>query len=154
MASPTIDLRPFELADAEAVSAMVRQVFDEHVAASFERAGIDEMHHHVAPEAIVERARTHRTLVAWQENVIVGVIEVHDEDHVSMLFVRTSHMGQGIATALMTRAIEMCKAAGCQKMTVNAALNAQSFYARLGFEPTDEPQRIHGFAYVPMAKTL
>ena len=154
MQDPAIDIRPFEPADAEAVSAMVRGVFDEHVSASFEPAGVDEMHDHVSPEGIIRRAQTHSTLVAWEGDVPVAVIEVRNSSHVSMLFVQTSHMGRGIATTLMDRAIERCRAAGCQKLTVNAALNAQSFYARLGFRATDDPQKVHGFAFVPMEKTL
>jgi cystathionine beta-lyase/cystathionine gamma-synthase/predicted N-acetyltransferase YhbS len=154
MEDKTIEIRPFEPDNAEAVSALIREVFDEHVSGSFEPAGVAEMHQHVAPESIVERARSHRTLVAWEEGVVVGVVEVRGTSHVSMLFVRTSHMGQGIATALMARTIETCRSAGFPNMTVNASLNAQSFYERLGFEPADEPQKIHGFAFVPMEKVL
>ncbi len=63
-------------------------------------------------------------------------------------------MGLGIATALMARAEEACRAAGRPTMTVNASLNAQSFYERLGFATTEEPQRLHGFVFVPMEKEL
>lgn len=149
-----VELRAFEPADADAVSAMVRQVFDEHVAPSFEPEGIAEMHSHLSPLAIAERATTHRTFVAWQGQQAVGVVEVRDTDHVSMLFVRTSHMGLGIATALMVRAVEAGQAAGRSKMTVNSSLNAQSFYERLGFVTASEPQRADGFAFVPMEKEL
>ena len=154
MIPEAIVIRPFGPADASAVSSLVRQVFDAHVAASFEPEGIAEMHAHIAPEAIAERTRAHRTFVAWRGVQAVGVIEVQDTDHVSMLFVRTSYMGLGIATALMARAEEACRAAGCPKMTVHSSLNAQSFYERLGFVPASEPQRAHGFAFVPMEKRL
>jgi predicted N-acetyltransferase YhbS len=154
MIAATIEIHPFKPADAEPVSTLVRQVFDEHVAPSFEAEGLAEMHRHVAPEAIVERAQTHRTFVAWQGRQVVGVIEVRDTDHVSMLFVRTSHMGLGIATALMACAIEASRAAGRPRMTVNSSLNAQSFYQRFGFVATAVPQKAHGFAFVPMEKKL
>jgi predicted N-acetyltransferase YhbS len=154
MSAETIEIRPFTPADAGPVAALVRQVFDEHVAPSFEAEGIAEMHRHIAPEAIAERAQTHRTFVAWQGGEAVGVIEVRDTDHVSMLFVRTSHMGLGIATALVARAIEAGRAAGRPRMTVNSSVNAQSFYERFGFVATTEPQRLHGFAFVPMEKDL
>jgi predicted N-acetyltransferase YhbS len=150
----TIEIRTFKPADAQAVSDLVRQVFDEHVASTFEPEGIVEMHRHIAPEAIVERATTHRTFVAWQDRLVVGVIEVRQTEHVSMLFVRTSHMGLGTATALMARAIEACRAAGWPKVSVNSSLNAQSFYERLGFAAVDGPQKAHGFAFVTMEKRL
>jgi predicted N-acetyltransferase YhbS len=154
MITDTIEIRPFRPADTDAVAAMVRQVFDEHVAPSFAPEGIAEMHQYVAAQAIAGRAKTHRTFVAWQGRQVVGVIEVRQTDHVSMLFVCTSHMGLGIATALMARAIDACRAACCPKLTVNSSLNAQSFYGRLGFVAADEPQKAHGFAFIPMEKDL
>lgn len=149
-----IQIRPFAPTDAKAVSDLVRRVFDEHVAASFGPEGIAEMHCHVTAAAIAQRARTHQTFVAWQGKQVVGVVEVRDTNHVSMLFVRTSHMGLGIATALMARVEEACRAAGRQRMKVHSSLNAQTFYERLGFVPTDEPQMVQGFAFVSMEKKL
>ena len=150
----TIEVRRFRPADAAAVSALVRQVFDEHVAPTFQPEGIEEMHRHVSAEAIAGRAETHATFVAWQGGLPAGVIEVRDTTHVSMLFVRTSHMGLGIATALMARAEEACRAAGLPRMTVHSSVNAQSFYERLGFHATHDPQHVHGFSFVPMEKRL
>lgn len=147
-------IRPIVPADTGMVSVLVRQVFDEHVAPSFAPNGVAEMHAYIAPQAIVERARTHITLVAWEGSLAVGVIELRDEDHVSMLFVRTSHMGRGIAAVLMARAEAACRAAGRRVMTVNSSLNAQSYYKRLGFVPVGELQCVGGFAFVPMERPL
>lgn len=162
MLAHAMQILPFAAADAACVSALVRRVFDEHVAASFGPEGIAEFYAYASPQALIERAATHRTFVAWQPVLSgveggrqpVGMIEVRDTDHVSMLFVRTCDMGLGIATALMVRAEDACRAAGRPAMTVNSSLNAQSFYERLGFVPASEPQRLHGFAFVPMQKTL
>jgi GNAT superfamily N-acetyltransferase len=152
--SDAITIQPFDQGTAVEVSALVRQVFDEHVAPSFGPEGVAEMHRHVAPEAITDRARTHSTFVAWQQGQPVGVIEVRDADHVSMLFVRTSHMGLGIASALLARAEEACRAAGRPKMTVHSSLNAQTFYERLGFVARSEPQHVHGFSFLSMEKDI
>lgn len=162
MLPEAVEIRPLVPEDAERGSALVRRVFDEHVSSTFEPEGVAEFHAYAAPEALVERAATHRTFVAWQivlsgatgSEQPVGVIEVRDTDHVSMLFVRTSHMGLGIATALLARAEDACRAAGRSTMTVHSSLNARSFYERLGFVATEEPQRLHGFAFVPMKKDL
>jgi GNAT superfamily N-acetyltransferase len=154
MIPEAVEVRRFRPEDAKQVSALVRGVFDEHVAATFEPEGIAEMHCHVSPAAIAGRAETHDTFVAWQGARPVGVIEVRDRDHVSMLFVETSHMGLGIATALLARAVEAARAAGRPAMTVHSSLNAQSFYERAGFVAASEPQRADGFAFVPMKKRL
>jgi GNAT superfamily N-acetyltransferase len=163
-------IRRFCAADAEPVSVLARQVFDEHVAPTFEPKGVAGMHAHLRAEAIAERARTHLTLVALlpdpetpatgprDEGVTaaraVGVIEVKSAAHVSMLFVGTAQMGRGIATELMARAEAASRAAGRAAMTVHSSLNAESYYRMLGFAPTDEPQKVHGFAYVPMERHL
>jgi GNAT superfamily N-acetyltransferase len=162
MPSEAIEIRLFRPTEAEAVSALVREVFDQHVAPSFSPQGIAEMHEHLSPEAIAERARTHATLVAWQHVASapgsgtepVGVIEVRKKDHVSMLFVRTSHMGLGVATTLLNRALDACRTAGRPRMTVNSSLNAQTFYERLGFSPTGNPRHVNGIAYLPMERRL
>jgi GNAT superfamily N-acetyltransferase len=177
-------IRSFHPDDTEPVSRLVRQVFDEHVAPTFEPEGIAEMHAHFSANAIAERAETHLTLVAlsaprapralgvleaeppgspartefpdeaWEEAGVVGVIEVRDQDHVSMLFVKTSQMGRGIATTLMARAEREARAAGKSAMRVHSSLNAESFYRMMGFAPTGETQKVHGFAFVPMKKKL
>jgi GNAT superfamily N-acetyltransferase len=154
MIPEVIEIRRFRLEEADLVSALVRGVFSEHVAPTFEPEGVAEMLRHVLPEAIACRAETHDTFVAWQGARPVGVIEVRDRDHVSMLFVRTSHMGLGIATALLARAVEAARTAGRPAMTVHSSLNARSFYERAGFVAADEPQQVSGFAFVPMRKRL
>jgi GNAT superfamily N-acetyltransferase len=149
-----VEVRRFRAEEAGLVSALVRGVFEEHVAPTFEPEGVAEMLRHVSPGAIAGRAETHDTFVAWQGARPVGVIEVRDRDHVSMLFVRTSHMGLGIATALLARAVEAAQAAGRPAMTVHSSLNARSFYERAGFVAAAAPQRVDGFAFVPMKKRL
>jgi putative acetyltransferase len=149
-----IHILPLTPADAESVSALVREVFDEQVAPSFQPAGIGEMHDYASARAIAERSRTHLTLVAWDGDQPAGVLEVRGVDHVSMLFVRSSHTGHGIATALLARAEAGCRAAGRTMLTVNSSLNAEGYYARQGFVRVAEPQQAHGFSFVPMEKAL
>jgi predicted N-acetyltransferase YhbS len=149
-----VEIRLFSAADAVAVSQLVHQVFDEHVAASFEPDGIAEMREFTSAQAIAQRARNQDTYVAWQQGHIVGVIQMREIDHIVLLFVRGSHMGRGIASALMAQAEAGCRAAGQPDLTVNSSLNAQTYYEKLGFVATNEAQRAHGFAYVPMKKSL
>jgi GNAT superfamily N-acetyltransferase len=162
MLSETIEIQPFDPVDAEEISDMILQVFDEHVAPTFEPEGIAEFHDFINADMLIERAKVNRAFVAWQHALdgarrgrrVVGIIDVKETDHVSLLFVRTSHMGLGIATALVARAVEACRAVGRPKMTVNSSLNAQTFYERMGFRAVAEPQQTHGFSYVPMEKML
>ena len=172
MVQQPFQIQPFDPGDAAAVSSLACQVFDEHVAPSFGPEGVVGMHAYISADAIAIRATTHTTLVAVEaealeaatgiepagrrpeEASIVGVIEVRDLDHISMLFVCTAHTGQGIATALLARAEAECRAGGRRAMTVNSSLNAQSFYQRHGFAASSVPQHVRGFEYVPMEKLL
>ncbi len=61
MLPKAVEIRPFALEDAGRVSALVRDVFDEHVSPTFEPEGIAEFHAHATPEALVERAATPTT---------------------------------------------------------------------------------------------
>jgi len=154
MSPEAIEIRTFAPANAEAVSRLIHRVFDEHVAPTFEPDGIAEMYEFTSAEAITERAREQGTFVAWQGGQVVGVIQMRQIDHLALLFVRSSHMGLGVATALMARVEGACRAVGRPNLTVNSSLNARTFYEHLGFAATSEPQRAHGFAYVPMEKTI
>lgn len=154
MIPESIEIRPFASGDAEAASVLIRQVFDKTVALTFEPEGIADMHAFVVPEALAGRAAAETTLVALNGSQIVGVIQMRDVAHVSLLFVHSSHMGQGIATALMNLVEEACRAEGGTTMTVNSSLNAQGFYRRLGYKAQGEPEHLHGFAFLPMGKHL
>jgi GNAT superfamily N-acetyltransferase len=171
-----MQIRRFRRSDAKVVSRLARQVFDEHVALTFKPVGIAEMHTHLRAEAIAQRARTHLTLVALMPEpdtpsdaptpsnalpgerpttaCLVGVIELRNAERVSMLFVSTPHMGQGIATELMARAEAASRAAGSVRMTVHSSLNAVGFYHKLGFVPVAAERKVYGFAYVPMERLL
>ena len=149
-----IDIRPFTVANAQIVSSLARQVFEEHVAPDFEPEGIAEMHAFLAPEEIARRARANTTLMAWDGSQAMGILQMRDSGHISILFVETSHMGQGIATAMIDLIETDGRAAGRDKITVNSTLNAQGYYEHLGFVPTAGPQRLHGFSFIPMEKRL
>ncbi len=154
MIPESIAIRPFAPEDAEAASALIRQVFDDTVAPDFEPEGIAQMHAFGAAEALAGRAAVQTTLVALDGSQIVGVIQMRDVDHVSLLFVRSLYWGQGIATALIKRVEEACCAEGVPFMTVNSSLHAQGFYQKLGYEALGGPERLHGFVFVPMGKRL
>lgn len=154
MTSESIAIRPFAPEDAEAASAVIREVFDNTVAPDFEPEGIAQMHDFVAAQALAGRAAVQTTLVALDGSQIVGVIQMRDVDHVSLLFVDPLHRDQGIATALMKQVEKACCAEGKPLMTVNSSLHAQGFYQRLGYEALGGSERLQGFVFVPMIKRL
>jgi GNAT superfamily N-acetyltransferase len=63
---------------------------------------------------------------------------------VESVAVLPAHQGQGIGRAMMTHALEQCRAAGCYKLTLSSNLKreaAHRFYDSLGFER-------HGYSFL------
>jgi hypothetical protein len=158
MAPDAVEIRPLAPDDGKAVAAMLNQVYDEQAAPGQKPAGIAGFRAYATAEAIVERAKTHGTYVAWDGARPVGVIEVRDSSQVTLLFVKAAHSdgpgGYAVALSLVVRAEEACRAAGRTAMTVSASPATQAFYHRLGFVPAAKPQAADGLAFVIMEKKL
>jgi len=78
----------------------VTQVFNEFVASDYERDGIKEFFRFANPSAMRERMQSGGfVLVAYQADVLVGMLEFFLPDCIAMLFVTVRH--QGIATELL-----------------------------------------------------
>lgn len=69
-----------------------------------------------------------KTLVALENNKVVGFIAFRRGNHLSLLFVRKEHSGRGIGRELFNRCT-----IGFDEITVNAADEAVGFYHRIGF---------------------
>ncbi|MFH7245703.1 MAG: GNAT family N-acetyltransferase [Spirulina sp.] len=89
-------------------------------------------------------------LVAVVDDAVVGVISLHfipqlalpgDFCRISYLCVSPKARGQGIGTALESRAYEMAQAQGCDRMEVHChsrRVDAHRFYTRQGY--TESPK--------------
>ncbi len=85
-----------------------------------------------------ERQSRNMTLVAECEGGIVGFAELTGEGHIHMLYVHKDHQGRGVATALLARLEACALAAGRAKLTTDASLTAEPFFARRGFHRSTE----------------
>jgi ribosomal protein S18 acetylase RimI-like enzyme len=106
---------------------------------------------------IPERANVATVLVAVVDGVIAGSATLElterirpsstgplapDEAHLRMLGVSPEFRGRGIARQLVIKCIEVARAAGKQRLTLDTApvmVAAQQLYTSMGFTPT--PQR-------------
>ncbi|MDL5030576.1 GNAT family N-acetyltransferase [Pelomonas sp. APW6] len=88
---------------------------------------------------------------ADEPGALAGFIASRDGSHLFHLFIAPAWQGRGLARqlwqAMHTAAIDAGHRGG---FTVNASLNAVPVYARFGFVPEGEVQRVHGVAYQPM----
>ena len=122
MPSP-IAYRPMEPADAEAVSQLIADLFTEVIGPEYTDEGRAEFLRHVQPAAIVE---------------------LRDNDHVSLLFVDTRHQRHGIARELLERALAVARPAKPGLLPA---------YERLGFRQTGPERIVNGRVFIPMALT-
>jgi GNAT superfamily N-acetyltransferase len=143
--------------DIPEVNDLVVRVFDEFVAPDYVAEGVREFLKYVTPEALLSRSQAnHFALVAAELNQIVGMIEVKDNDHVSMLFVDKAFQGRGIARELWRHALGICRSnqPGLKQVTVNSSPFAVPIYEKLGFRPQGGKQVKNGIEFYPMAIDL
>jgi len=153
---PTIrDMLPQE---SDVVAELVRQVFDTHVAPGYDEQGTREFHDYCRAEAIERRTGSGESwvLLAHDEGVLVGAIEVRDGDHVSLLFVSSKYQRRGIARHLYASALNrmVVTRPGLGEVTVNASPNAVLAYGRLGFRVVQHEQVVNGIRFVSMIHDL
>ena len=140
-----------------AVSNLVARSFNEFIAPDFSEEGIEEFFNYANPRSLAKRLEgSHFVLVAESEGEIIGMIEIREMKHISMLFVDKAHHGKGTGRELLRFALERIKSESLppEEITVNSSRFAVPFYERLGFTKTSEEKTINGVVHVPMALTL
>lgn len=149
-----VNYRDFETADVESISKLILSSFREFVAYEYSEEGINEFTKYVMPEAINNRAKNnHFLIIAEIDKQIIGVIEIRDWDHISLLFVDKTKHGQGIAKTLWDRALEKCSEHNSgQKFTVNSSKFALPIYEKFGFVQCGEYQIRNGIGFIPMIR--
>jgi GNAT superfamily N-acetyltransferase len=149
--------RPMTPADTDAASQLILDSFGEFIAGDYSDEGRAEFTRHVQPEALVDRARSnHVVLMAMAGERPAGVIELRDNDHVSLLFVNSGFQRQGIARELLARALSVARPAkpGLDRVTVNSSRFGVPIYEKLGFRQTGPERSVNGIVFIPMAHQL
>jgi ribosomal protein S18 acetylase RimI-like enzyme len=109
------------------VSALVTSTFQHDVAPLYAQEGIHEFLSYANPGALRTRlSRNHEVLVASQDESIVGMIELRDYCHVSMLFVDPIYQRKGVGRLLVNEALRLIKEHNPEvcEVTVNSSPNA------------------------------
>ena len=149
--------RSMRAGDEDAVSELVIRTFNEFIAPGYSSEGIKEFLSGTNPEKFLWRVQQGQLiLVAIVEDEIVGVIEIRNHDHISLLFVDAEHHRRGIAEGLFQEALKSCQdqAPGLAEVTVNSSPYAVPIYRKLGFQQL-QPEQVHkGMRFVPMALGL
>ena len=129
---------------------LISSVAAEHVLPQLEAAGREHYLAKLLPD--IENcfaSHTGRYLGILRNGCLVGACGFSTKGHIAQLFVRTNEQARGIGTMLLNQAVSQCCS---DRVTVNASINAVSYYKRQGFEPMQEQRTVNGISFLPMAK--
>lgn len=136
--------------ETDAVAAFARGVYDEAIAPGESPEGRATYAGYAAPDAMRARAAHHAVTVAEDDGRLVGMLEVRDGTHVSMLFVAARRRRGGVARALLGHVFGA--PARWPALTVNSAPGAVGAYERLGFVAESAVVERNGLRFVPMRR--
>jgi GNAT superfamily N-acetyltransferase len=152
-----VELSELNLAEADAVIAVVRKSFDACVAPDYAQQGRDLFVRIVTADYL--RSLPHRqgfTLVAKLDRRIVGMCAFRDGHHVTLFFVLQEFQGQGIGRKLFNSAVERIQrnVTGVIKLEVHSSPVAVPVYQALGFAVTGPETVNDGIRYLPMERSI
>lgn len=139
--------------EIEQVINLIKNVFDEFVAPLYTYEGVSEFSKYLDQASFKTRLQSNHFLMGcYYKGDIIGVIEIRNYDHVSLLFVDGKFQRKGIAKYLFYKAINICinKNKKLVKLTVNASPNSVEIYKKLGFIEISDKKESNGIIFVPM----
>lgn len=147
-------VKHFSPGQEEEVSRLVSSVFNEFIGCEYTEEGNTVFNDFIAPEKILERYNNGDILLTFQQDgSIIGMIEVRDNNHISLFFVGKKHHNTGIGRALLNETVSMVKGK-TDLLTVNASPFSEKIYRKLGFERTGEKTEKNGIIFIPMRMAL
>jgi ribosomal protein S18 acetylase RimI-like enzyme len=149
--------RPMNPNEVNDVGGLVSRVFSEFVAPEYSLEGIQEFQRYIQPAAFLARLQAnHFSLISVERDKIVGMIEVRNHNHISLLFVAPEFHRCGIAKELWHRALQICQATRPEltEISVNSSSYAVPIYEKFGFHQSGDRQIRNGIAFIPMVLKL
>ncbi|HXZ94972.1 MAG TPA: GNAT family N-acetyltransferase [Dehalococcoidia bacterium] len=141
--------------EEDAVCRLIEDSFNEFVAPDYSNVGVKEFFKYANPQSLKDRAqKNHFVFVASASDAdkLAGVIEIRENNHVSLLFVKTEYQNLGIAKKLLELSLERCRKANpsLDHIDVNSSPYAVKIYERLGFKTIGMQQEVNGIRFTPM----
>ncbi len=143
--------------EEDLVIEVVSSTFNEFVAPEYSDEGIAEFFKYANAQALAERSKSnHFTIIAKLNSKSIGIIEIRDYKHISMLFVLKHSQRMGVGKMLLQKAIALClkNQSHVQKLTVNSSPNSVRAYEKMGFTPDNTEQCVNGIRFIPMSLSL
>jgi len=132
---------------------LIKKVYDEFVAIDYIDEGNRFFYDWIEPSAIAKRQVNKENLwVAINDSEIIGMIEIRNNNTISLLFVDKEYQRQGIAKKLYQESLKVCRQRDpdLDKFYVHASPYSIPIYKKLGFVETSGMQEENGIKYLPM----
>jgi putative acetyltransferase len=133
-ALPKPALRPFLAEDIPVLAAIFAASVEELTGDDYSEAqqqawasAVDD------EEKFGKRLASELTLVATLRNSPVGFAALKGADHIDMLYVHPSAVGQGVASMLCDALEKLAGGRGAKSLTVDASDNVQEFFLKRGY---------------------
>ena len=135
------------------ICSLVMDSFNEFIAPDYSQEGIEEFSRYAQPDELSRRSQSNNfVLVSIADEKIIGMIEIWNHNHISMLFVSRKFHRKGVGAELMRRSLEMCrqKDKDLKGVSVYSSPYAVPIYEKLGFRRTEAEQVKNGIRFIPM----
>ena len=139
------------------IHQLIKNVYDEFVSSDYSEEGNQLFYDWISPSAIALRQTKLVNLwVAIADKEIIGMIEIRNQNQVTLLFVDKMFHGQGVARQLFQTALKTClqRQTDIKKFNVHASPFSIPAYQKLGFKAIDVMQEQQGIKYLPMELIL
>ncbi len=149
----TVKIRLIRASEYSESCELVLEVFNESNAPECTEEGLNLFYRMATPEVIAKGMQEgNRTWVAVTGESVIGVIKMHNGNHIHFLFVSKDWQGQGVGRRLFEAALLHVRGHHPEKtdITVNSSSNAVPIYRALGFIEAGRPQIKQGIPIVPM----
>jgi putative acetyltransferase len=131
---PKPGLRPFLATDTAVLAAIFAASIEELTGDDYSEAQQEAWASAVEDEEkFGKRLASELTLVATLQNSPVGFAALKGPDHIDMLYVHPSSVGQGVAAMLCDALEKLAGARGAKNLTVDASDNAMEFFLKRGY---------------------
>jgi GNAT superfamily N-acetyltransferase len=156
-----MNIEPFQTYQAKAVSDLIRRGLLEINAKDYPLEFITSLVDYFSPAQIVENAQVQHIFVALEEGKVIGTSGLANFGSAEKpnyygvaVFVEPERQGQGIGKQLVAALEAKAKEIGANKITVRAAIRAERFYEKLGFQYRDGKDILDEKGYYILEKVL
>ena len=149
-----IKINELELCEIEMYSNMINSVFDEFVGKDYSDEGKNTFKDFMNIKNVLERLKnnSNKAFVAKYENEFIGILEIKNNEHISLFFVKKEFHKSGVGRKLFEYFLRALKQNNndIKTISVNSSIYAEQIYTKLGFMKIGNIQEKNGIKYIPM----